>query len=185
MPVNASNDNLGWLAPTFKLKNVSNDIMTLDQLKGNNGTVIAFICNHCPYVISIAERLSFEAIELKKFSINTIAIMSNDVTQYPQDSFENMKIFSKKYNFNFSYLYDETQKVAKSYGAVCTPDIFGFDGSLKLMYRGRIDSGVMNSNNSEIERELYKAMLKIKNDGIGPTEQMNSFGCSIKWKNNE
>ena len=85
MPVNASNDNLGWLAPTFKLKDVSNDIMTLDQLKGNNGTVIAFICNHCPYVISIAERLSFEAIELKKFSINTIAIMSNDVTQYPQD----------------------------------------------------------------------------------------------------
>ena len=132
MPVNASNDNLGWLAPTFKLKDVSNDIMTLDQLKGNNGTVIAFICNHCPYVISIAERLSFEAIELKKFSINTIAIMSNDVTQYPQDSFENMKIFSKKYNFNIPYLYDETQEIAKKYGAVCTPDIFGFNNNIYL-----------------------------------------------------
>ena len=185
MPVNASNYNLGWLAPSFKLKNVSNEIMSLEQLKGHNGTVIAFICNHCPYVIAIAERLSFEAIELKKFSINTIAIMSNDVTQYPDDSFEKMNDFSKKYNFKFCYLYDETQIVAKNYGAVCTPDIFGFDKSLKLMYRGRIDSGVMNSNNSQIDRELYNAMLKIKDDGVGPVEQFNSFGCSIKWKNNE
>ena len=185
MPVNASNDNLGWLAPAFTLKDISNEIMSLEQLKGNNGTVIAFICNHCPYVIAIAERLSFEATELKKYSINTIAIMSNDVTQYPQDSFEKMNIFAKKYNFKFCYLYDETQKVAKSYGAVCTPDIFGFDRSLKLKYRGRIDSGVMKSKNSQIDRELYKAMLKIKNDGEGPLEQFNSFGCSIKWKNNE
>ncbi len=185
MPVNASNDNLGWIAPTFRLKNVSNDIMSLDQLKGNNGTVIAFICNHCPYVIAIAERLSFEAIELKKLSINTIAIMSNDVTQYPEDSFEKMKDFSNKYNFSFCYLYDESQEVAKNYGAVCTPDIFGFNSSLELMYRGRIDSGVMKSKNAKIERELYNAMLKIKNDGLAPSEQFNSFGCSIKWKNNE
>ena len=185
MSVNASNDNLGWLAPSFKLKDVSNEIMSLEDLKGQNGTVIAFICNHCPYVTAIAERLSFEAKELKKISINTITIMSNDVTQYPEDSFENMKIFAKKYNFTFSYLYDESQTVAKSYGAVCTPDIFGFDGSLKLMYRGRIDSGVKNLNNSQIDRELYNAMLKIKNDGEGPLEQFNSFGCSIKWKNNE
>ena len=185
MSVNASNDNLGWLAPSFKLKDVSNEIMSLEDLKGQNGTVIAFICNHCPYVTAIAERLSFEAKELKKFLINTITIMSNDVTQYPEDSFENMKIFAKKYNFTFSYLYDESQTVAKSYGAVCTPDIFGFDGSLKLMYRGRIDSGVKNLNNSQIDRELYNAMLKIKNDGEGPLEQFNSFGCSIKWKNNE
>ena len=185
MPVNASNNDLGWLAPNFRLKNVSNDIMTLDELKGDNCTVIAFICNHCPYVTAIAERLSFESKELKKFSINTIAIMSNDVTQYPEDSFENMKIFSKKYDFTFSYLYDENQTVAKSYGAVCTPDIFVFDKSLNFLYRGRIDSGVMNSNNSQIDRELYNAMLKIKNDGVGPVEQFNSFGCSIKWKNNE
>ena len=111
--------------------------------------------------------------------------MSNDVKQYPDDSFEKMKIFSQKYNFSFSYLYDETQEVAKNYGAVCTPDIFGFDSKLKLMYRGRIDSGVMNTNNYQIERELYNAMLKIKNDGEGPLKQFNSFGCSIKWKNNE
>ena len=185
MPVNASNDDLGWLALNFRLKNVNDEFMSLDQLRGDNGTVIAFICNHCPYVTAIAERLSFEAMELKKISINTIGIMSNDVNQYPEDSFEKMKIFAKKYNFRFSYLYDQTQKVAKSYGAVCTPDIFGFDKSLKLMYRGRIDSGVMNSNNSQIERELYNAMLKIKNEGVGPKKQFNSFGCSIKWKNNE
>ena len=185
MPVNATNDKLGWIEPSFNLKDVSDDIMSLDQLKGDNGTVVAFICNHCPYVIAIAERLSFEARELKKLSINTIAIMSNDVAQSPEDSFEKMKIFSKKYNFGFCYLYDENQDVAKNYGAVCTPDIFGFNSSLKLMYRGRIDSGVMNSNNSKINRDLYDAMLKIKEHGIGPIEQFNSFGCSIKWKNNE
>ena len=185
MPVNATNDKLGWLAPSFNLLDVSENYFSLDQLKGDNGTVIVFICNHCPYVIAIAERLSFEAEELKKISINTIAIMSNDVNQYPEDSYDNMKLFSKKYNFNFHYLYDETQKVAKSFGAICTPDIFGFNSSLELQYRGRIDSGVMNSNNSKIKRELYIAMNKIKNDGIGPKEQLNSFGCSIKWKNNE
>jgi len=185
MPVNATNDKLGWSAPNFNLLDVSENYISLDQLKGENGTVIAFICNHCPYVIAIAERLSFEAKELKKLSINTIAIMSNDVNQYPEDSFDNMKLFSKKYDFNFSYLYDENQEVAKNYGAVCTPDIFGFNKSLELMYRGRIDSAVMNSNNSEIKRELYNAMHKIKNDGVGPKEQLNSFGCSIKWKNDE
>ena len=185
MPVNASNDNLGWIAPSFNLKDLNEDFLSLNHLKGQNGTVIAFICNHCPYVIAISERLSFEAKELSKLSVNTIAIMSNDVNQYPEDSFEKMKIFSKKYDFSFSYLYDETQEVAKIYGAVCTPDIFGFDSKLKLMYRGRIDSGVMNSSNSKIDRELYNAMLKIKNDGVAPSKQFNSFGCSIKWKNNE
>tara|TARA_Y100001970_G_scaffold191653_1_gene232970 strand:+ start:1581 stop:2138 length:558 start_codon:yes stop_codon:yes gene_type:complete len=185
MPVNATNDKLGWSAPNFKLKDVSGSFMTLDNLKGKNGTVVAFICNHCPYVIAIAERLSFEAIELKKLSINTIAIMSNDILKYPEDSFENMKIFSKKYDFSFCYLYDDTQEVAKNYGAVCTPDLFGFNSSLKLMYRGRIDSGVMNSKDSEIKRELYNAMIYIKNNGVGPQEQFNSFGCSIKWKNDE
>ncbi|MBD1147578.1 thioredoxin family protein [Pelagibacterales bacterium SAG-MED31] len=184
MPVNAVNDKLGWLAPDFHLKDVSENQMSLDQLRGENGTVVAFICNHCPYVIGIAERLAFEAKELKKLSINTIAIMSNDVIQYPEDSYEKMKIFSKKYNFNFPYLYDETQEVAKNYGAVCTPDIFGFNSSLKLSYRGRIDSGVMKSDEPNIKRELYDAMVKIKKYDEGPIEQFNSFGCSIKWKSN-
>jgi peroxiredoxin len=182
MPVNASNEKLGWPLPDFSLLDVSGVIMTLDQLKGANGTVIAFICNHCPYVIAIAERLSFEANELKKLSINTIAIMSNDVSQYPEDSYKNMINFAKKYTFNFPYLFDETQIVAKNYGAVCTPDIFGFNKINKLAYRGRIDSGVMNNDNSKINRDLYQAMIKIKNNNIGPDKQFNSFGCSIKWK---
>ena len=185
MPVNATNDKLGWLAPNFNLLDISDNYFSLDQLKGDNGTVIAFICNHCPYVIAIAKRLSFEAKELKKLSINMIAIMSNDVEQYPEDSLDNMKLFAKKYDFEFSYLYDETQEVAKSYGAVCTPDIFGFNSSLELMYRGRIDSGVMNSDTTKVDRELFFAMKKIKNEGVGPKDQLNSFGCSIKWKTNE
>ena len=182
MPVNATNNKLGWLAPSFNLLDISDHYISLDKLKGDNGTVIAFICNHCPYVIAIADRLSFEAKELKKLSINMIAIMSNDVEQYPEDSFDNMKLFAKKYDFEFSYLYDETQEVAKNYGAVCTPDIFGFNSSLELMYRGRIDSGVMNSKETDINRDLFNAMIKIKDEGVGPQKQFNSFGCSIKWK---
>ena len=182
MPVNASNDKMGWLVHNFNLLDVSGHKMISSQLMGENGTVIAFICNHCPYVIAIAERLCFEANELKKLSINTIAIMSNDANKYPSDSFENMKIFAKKYNFKFPYLYDENQQVAKKFGAVCTPDIYGFNKVNKLAYRGRIDSGVMKNDNSEIDRELYKAMIKIKNNNIGPDKQFNSLGCSIKWK---
>ena len=182
MPVNAANDKLGWVAPEFKLIDVSGNILSLNQLTGANGTVIAFICNHCPYVIAIIERLTKESKELSKLSINTIAIMSNDVLQNPDDSYENMKIFAKKYNFTFPYLYDETQDVAKNYRAVCTPDIFGFNNKNLLCYRGRIDSGVMKSDNEKIDRELYNAMLKIKSKGKGPAKQLNSFGCSIKWK---
>ena len=182
MPVNAANDKLGWVAPEFKLIDVSGKILSLNQLTGTNGTVIAFICNHCPYVIAIIDRLSKESKELSKLSINTIAIMSNDVLQNPDDSYENMKIFAKKYNFNFPYLFDQTQKVAKNYNAVCTPDIFGFNNKNLLCYRGRIDSGVMKSDSTKIDRELYNAMQKIKSEGIGPDIQFNSFGCSIKWK---
>ena len=182
MPVNATNDKFGWIAPDFNLLDVSGKKLSLNEILGSNGTVIAFICNHCPYVIAIAERLSKEAKELSKLSINTIAIMSNDVTQYPDDSYKNMKLFAKKYDFLFPYLFDESQEVAKQYGAVCTPDIFGFNSKKLLSYRGRIDSGVMKSNNQNIYRELYNVMVTIKNDGIGPDKQLNSFGCSIKWK---
>ena len=185
MSVNASNDKLGMIAPDFQLLNIDEKKYSLEQLKGSLGTVIVFICCHCPYVIAIVKRLCREAKELKKYSINTIAIMPNDVIQYPDDSFDNMKKFSKKYDFSFPFLYDETQEVSKKYEAVCTPDIFGFDKSLKLMYRGRIDSGVMNSESKKIDRELFNAMIKIKNEGIGPEKQNNSFGCSIKWKINE
>ena len=182
MPVNAPNNNLDILAPSFSLKNIDNKILSLDSLKGVNGTVIVFICNHCPYVIAIAERLSYEANELSEIGINTIAIMSNDVKQYPEDSFEKMKSFAKKYNFSFPYLYDENQSVANNFEAVCTPDFFGFNSLLELQYRGRIDSGVMNSKYLDMKRELYEAMQLIIKTGRGPEKQFNSFGCSIKWK---
>ncbi len=183
MPVNAPNDNLDLIAPSFELINIDNSTISLEQAKGENGTVIVFICNHCPYVKAIANRLKRDADELLLNSINTIAIMSNDTENYPEDSFNNMKIFSKKYKFNFPYLYDETQEIAKKYNAVCTPDFFGFDKNLKLKYRGRLDSAVMNSNDqNNIQRDLLNAMLKIKNEGTGPNIQYNSIGCSIKWK---
>ncbi len=182
MPVNAPNNILDVLAPEFTLKNIDDTYITLNEAKGENGTVIIFICNHCPYVKAIAKRLKVVSDKLSNNLINTIAIMSNDVKSYPEDSFENMKVFSAKYKFNFPYLFDETQEVAKKYKAVCTPDIFGFDKYLKLKYRGRIDSGVMNSDNIKINNDLYDAMIMIKNNGTGPKEQINSIGCSIKWK---
>ena len=182
MPVNASNEKLGWKAPNFNLKNIDDINYCLDDLAGDCGTVICFICNHCPYVISLANRLSYESKELQKIGIKTIAIMSNDTSKYPEDSFDNMKLFANKYNFDFPYLYDETQDTAKDYGAVCTPDIFGFNKKLFLQYRGRLDSSVMNKKELEIQRELYEAMIKIKSNDIGPSKQNNSFGCSIKWK---
>ena len=185
MPVNTPELEIGKMAEDFSLLSVDDCKHTLQSLKGNKGIVIVFICNHCPYVIAIAERLSFEARELKKIGVNTVAIMSNDVENYPEDSFENMKKFSEKYSFEFPYLYDLTQEVAKKFKAVCTPDFFGFNKKLELQYRGRIDSGVMNKNDKKIKRELFYAMEMIALTNQGPKKQMNSFGCSIKWKNNE
>ena len=182
MSVNASNANIGFKAPDFNLMSVDNSYKSLQKEKGKFGTVIVFLCNHCPYVISIAERLTYEAQELKKIGINTIGIMSNDVSKYPEDSFENMKIFSNKYKFEFPYLLDEDQIVAREYSAICTPDFFGFNSNLLLQYRGRIDSGVMNNQDKNIKRELFNAMKMIKINNHGPEQQFNSFGCSIKWK---
>ncbi len=185
MSVNAPNKNLNLNAPYFNLKSVDGNFYSLNNIKGANGTVVAFICNHCPYVIKIANRLSFEANELKKINISTVAIMSNDVNSNLEDSFDNMKIFAKKYKFNFPYLLDQSQKTAKDYKAVCTPDFFGFSRDLRLKYRGRIDSGVVKSNKNNIKRELFYAMELISKNNEGPSNQQNSFGCSIKWINNE
>ena len=185
MSVNGPNEQLDLIAPDFELLSVDKNMYSLNCIAGEKGTVIVFICDHCPYVIAIAERLAFEANESKKIGINTAAIMSNDVLSYPEDSFDNMQKFSSKYNFDFPYLFDNTQEIAKKYSAVCTPDFFGFNNKLKLQYRGRIDSGVMNRNDNNIKRELFYAMETISRTGIGPSKQYNSFGCSIKWKNDE
>ena len=185
MPVNASNSDLDWQAPDFNLISVDEQYYSLSQLTGENGTLIAFICNHCPYVIRIIERFVYESIELNNIGVSTIGIMSNDVKQYPEDSYEKMKEFSLKYDFKFHYLYDSTQQVAKDYKAVCTPDIFGFNKNLQLKYRGRIDSKVIEEDNNDIKREMYEAMKLIKETNEGPLNQFNSFGCSIKWANNE
>ena len=181
MPVNAPNDNLDVLAPSFNLKNVDDQMVSLDNTKGLNGTVIVFICNHCPYVKSLIKKITYEAIELKKIEVNTLAIMSNDVNQYPEDSFDNMKLFSKNNNFSFHYLYDEEQIVAKKYNAQRTPDFFGFNNNLELQYRGRLDSS-KNEINDNSSRDLYEAMKEISSTGEGPRDQIPSIGCSIKWK---
>ena len=185
MSVNASNSDLDWHAPDFNLISVDEQYYSLSQLTGENGTLIAFICNHCPYVVRIIERFVYESIELNNIGVSTIGIMSNDVKQYPEDSYEKMKEFSLIYNFKFHYLYDSTQQVAKDYRAVCTPDIFGFNKNLQLKYRGRIDSKVVEEGNNDIKREMYEAMKLIKETNEGPLNQFNSFGCSIKWANNE
>ena len=183
MPIQTPICDFGQKAHDFQLKSTENKIISLNDIKGEKGTLIMFICNHCPYVKAIAKRLKNEADELLQHSIATIAVMSNDVENYPEDSFDNMIKFSEKFRFNFPYLYDDTQEIAKKYGAVCTPDFFGFDKNLKLKYRGRIDSGTMeNIDTKKINRELYNAMIKIKDEGTGPNEQYNSIGCSIKWK---
>ena len=181
MPVNTSKCNFGWKAMNFRLKSIDDHMYNLKDLKGEKGTIIAFICNHCPYVIAIADRFSFESRELSKIGINTIAIMSNDVVNYPEDSFEKMISFSKKYKFNFPYLVDETQKVAKTYDAVCTPDFFGYNANLELQYRGRIRELKDLKPVKSGESDLLKAMKLIAKTRKGPENQTPSMGCNIKW----
>ena len=143
-----------------------------------------FICNHCPYVKAVIEDIVKDCKNLEKFGIKAVAICSNDVKNHPEDSFENMIKFSKNHNFNFPYLFDQTQEIAKTYGAVCTPDFFGYNKDLELEYRGRIrelkDLKPVRSGDSD----LYKAMLSIATTGKGPKEQIPSMGCSIKWFKN-
>lgn len=174
--------NFGWKAIDFKLKSIDEKYYSLDDLKGSKGTLIMFICNHCPYVKAIANKIYYETIELNKIGINSIAIMSNNVEEYPEDSFVNMQIFSKKNNFQFPYLFDESQDVAIKYNAQCTPDFFGFNKSLHLQYRGRLDSSGKDIDSNNSERELYNAMKEISLTDNGPKKQIPSIGCSIKWK---
>ena len=170
----------GWEAQNFSLQSTSNEIVELNKARGQNGTLIMFICNHCPYVVSALDEIIFEALELIKNDIAVIAISSNDVSTHPDDSFENMQALSVDKKLPFPYLYDETQEVAKTYDAACTPDFFGFNSELSLQYRGRLNNKRESPN--EIRRELYSAMIEIAKTGKGPREQIPSMGCSIKWK---
>ena len=170
----------GWKAQNFSLQSTRNEIIELDKARGQNGTLIMFICNHCPYVVSALDEIIYEAKELIKNDIAVIAISSNDVSTHPDDSFENMQALSVDKKLPFPYLYDETQEVAKAYDAACTPDFFGFNSELGLQYRGRLNNKRESPN--EIRRELYSAMIEIAKSGKGPREQIPSMGCSIKWK---
>ena len=170
----------GWKAQNFSLQSTRNEIIELDKARGQNGTLIMFICNHCPYVVRALDEIIFEAKELIKNDIAVIAISSNDVSTHPEDSFENMKALSADKKLPFPYLYDETQEVAKAYDAACTPDFFGFNSELSLQYRGRLNN--KRESPTEIRRELYSAMIEIAKSGKGPREQIPSMGCSIKWK---
>lgn len=142
-----------------------------------------FICNHCPYVKAIRDRIVRDAKELQAFGINSVAIMSNDPSEYPEDSFENMQQIAAELNFPFPYLLDESQQVAKAYGAVCTPDFFGYNADLQLQYRGRLDESRKETAAPDVRRDLFEAMQQVAQTGAGPKEQIPSMGCSIKWRN--
>jgi len=172
----------GKKAPEFKLNSTDNNIVSLAQAKGEKGTLVMFICNHCPYVKAVIEDIVEDCKELEKLGIKAVAISSNDIKDYPEDSFENMAKFSKQHGFSFPYLYDESQNVAKKYDAVCTPDFFGFNNNLELQYRGRIRELKELKAVRSGESDLLKAMKMIAQTGKGPENQIPSMGCSIKWK---
>lgn len=174
--------NFGAPAPSFSLPGVDGRLWSLDDCRGPNGLLVMFICNHCPYVKAIQERLVRDTQELKAVGIGSVAIMSNDPVEYPEDSFENMKRVSDQFGYSFPYLLDDTQEVAKAYGAVCTPDFFGYNQDLGLQYRGRIDESGRQPAGPEVRRDLFEAMRTIAKTGHGPAEQTASMGCSIKWR---
>lgn len=165
----------------FSLPDVDGKVWTLQDCCGENGVLVMFICNHCPYVKAILKRLVRDTAELKALGINSVAIMSNDATQYAEDSPENMKKITEQFNFSFPYLLDASQETAKQYGAVCTPDFFGYNAELKLQYRGRLDASRKETAAEDVKRDLFTAMKQISQTGKGPQEQIPSMGCSIKW----
>jgi peroxiredoxin len=171
----------GWKARDFSLRGVDGKTYSLADVRGPKGTLVAFICNHCPYVKAIAGRLAEEARALHALGVGTIAVMPNDTVGYPADSFDNMKAFARQHGFGFPYVIDETQEVARAYGAVCTPDFFGFNAQDELQYRGRLDAS-RTTLVPNARRDLYEAMKLVAETGRGPAEQPLSAGCSIKWR---
>ena len=175
--------DFGKKAESFELKSTENKIITLNDAKGQNGTLIMFICNHCPYVKAVIEDIVNDCKTLEKEGIRSIAIMSNDTKNYPEDSFDNMIKFAKNNKFNFPYLIDKTQETAKKYDAVCTPDFFGYNKNLELQYRGRIRKLIDLKPVRSGDSDLLKAMKMVAKTDKGPEEQTPSMGCSIKWFN--
>jgi len=173
--------DFGWQAPHFTLKDPNGHAFTMHEQLGNKGLLIAFICNHCPYVQRIGEQLASDTADLMADGINVLAVMSNDYRHYPEDSPSKMIEFAAHYGFTFPYLVDEDQSVGKAYSAVCTPDFFGFNKDGGLQYRGRLDDAGMNSPTGR-NRELVTAMRQIAQTGNGPQQQTASMGCSIKWR---
>ena len=173
--------DFGWKARDFRLEGTDGAFHTLDEVRGPNGTLVIFMCNHCPYVRSVVDRIVRDVADLKDKGIGVIGIVANDTEAYPEDSFENMKLFAAHHQFNFPYVIDTPQEVARAYDAVCTPDFFGFNKDLELQYRGRLDE----SKTTLVEgarRELWEAMVQVAETGNGPEEQIPSMGCSIKWR---
>ena len=176
--------DFGWKAPEFNLIGIDNEFYSFQDIRGPKGTLVMFICNHCPYVKSVIHRIVEDVTLLKEKGIGVIAIMSNDVNDPKygaEDSFDNMKLFSERNNFVFPYVYDETQSVGRKYNAVCTPDFFGFNANDELQYRGRLEESKMEII-PDAKKELLEAMMQVSETGSGPQDQIPSIGCSIKWK---
>ena len=182
MPIKTPICDFGQKAHNFELKSTDSKILTLNDVKGENGTLIMFICNHCPYVKAVTKDIVEDCKKLKDIGINSVAICANDAENYPEDSFDNMIEFAKKNQFSFPYLNDETQEIAKTYEAVCTPDFFGYNKNLELQYRGRLRElkNFVPINNGE--SDLFKSMKQVAETGNGPQDQIPSAGCGIKWK---
>ncbi len=173
--------NFGWRAADFRLADTKGKIWGLDQLRGPKGLLLVFICNHCPYVIAVIDKIIRQGRDFRDLGFGVAAVCSNDATAYPEDSYEKMGAFARQHHLPFPYLHDVNQTVARAYGAACTPDFFGFNSELKLQYRGRLDDSGP-SPHPGARPELYDAMRQIAETGQGPREQMQAIGCSIKWK---
>lgn len=182
MAAQGKSEQLGTPAPDFALPGVDGQIWTRDRCRGPNGLLVVFMCNHCPYVQAALDRIVRDARELAALGVGTVGINANDPVAYPEDSFDAMKRLARERALPFPYLFDETQDVARAYGAVCTPDFFGFDSGLRLRYRGRLDAGRREPPPPGAPRELFEAMKQIAATGVGPAQQEPSIGCSIKWR---
>ncbi len=174
--------DFGQPALDFALPGVDGKVWSRDACRGPKGLLVMFICNHCPYVKAVLDRIVRDTRALRATGVYSVAIMSNDPTEYPEDSFANMQALARRLEFPFPYLWDESQAVAQDYGAVCTPDFFGYNADLQLQYRGRLDASRKEAAPVDVRRDLYEAMQQVALTGSGPAEQIPSMGCSIKWK---